>query len=201
MSLFEANHHANLIPQDGDLNDYGCVLDLQAASAWFETLLQHTPWQHDEVVLFGKRITTARKVAWYGDAPYYYSGALKQPLPWSEDMLALKAVVETRTGHTFNSCLVNLYENGSQGVGWHSDDETTLGSAPTIASLSLGASRRFCFKHKTNGKKCELTLASGQLILMHGDLQRYWLHAIPKMAGITEPRINLTFRSILTAAV
>ena len=163
---------------------------------WFATLLKETPWQHDEVVVFGKRITTARQVAWYGDAPYYYSGALKQPLPWSEAMLALKAMVEMHTGHKFNSCLVNLYENGSQGVGWHSDDETTLGKAPTIASLSLGASRRFCFKHKINGKKCELTLASGQLILMHGDLQRYWLHAIPKMAGVTTPRINLTFRTI-----
>ena len=200
MSLFEPNPAHNLIPQDGVLNDFGCILDLQAASQWFDTLLTQTPWQHDEVEVFGKRIVTARKVAWYGDAAYFYSGVLKQPLPWSEAMLALKALVEQHTGHHFNSCLVNLYENGSQGVGWHSDDETTLGKEPIIASLSLGATRRFCFKHKIHALKCEMALESGQLILMHGSLQRHWLHAIPKAAQVHAARINLTFRQIHSAA-
>ena len=198
MSLFEANHRANLIPQDGDLNDYGCILDLQAASLWFATLLEETPWQHDEVVVFGKRITTARKVAWYGDAPYYYSGALKQPLPWSDAMLALKTLVQTRTGHTFNSCLVNLYENGSQGVGWHSDDEAVLGANPLIASLSLGGTRRFDLRRK-GGSRIEhsLTLGHGSLLVMAGATQHHWQHQVAKTRSPCAPRLNLTFRLVL----
>lgn len=196
MSLFQTDSSDNLLPQDGVLHDFGCVLGLQDACGYFTDLLQHTPWQHDEVVLFGKRIQTARKVAWFGNAAYYYSGVLKRPVTWTEPVLALKALVEQQTGHVFNSCLINLYEHGNQGVTWHSDDETTLGPEPIIASLSLGADRRFCLKHKTLGTKWELTLTAGQLIVMQGPMQRCWLHCIPKMAAVTNARINLTFRQI-----
>lgn len=198
MNLFDSRPQDNLIPQDGILNDFGCILDAQEAQTWLQTLLQVVPWQADEVVVMGKRITTARKVAWFGDAPYYYSGVLKQPLAWGNDMLQLKQLVEQHTGQAFNSCLANLYADGSQGVGWHSDDETVLGREPIIASLSLGASRRFCFKHKLHPSKTEIELQAGQLLLMHGALQRYWLHSIPKMLKVTSPRISLTFRQIQT---
>lgn len=197
MSLFAADGKHNLLPQDGVLNDFGCVLNAQEAHEYFNTLLEQLVWQHDQVVMFGRRITTARKVAWYGDFPYAYSGSIKQPCVWNDALLVLKQRIEQHTGSIFNACLANLYHDGSQYMGWHSDNEAVLGSEPVIASLSLGASRRFCVKHrKHHALRYEIMLQSGQLLLMSGEMQRHWLHALPKMAQVEQARINLTFRFV-----
>ena len=115
---------------------------------------------------------------------------------WIPELLALKHRVEQETGLEFNSCLLNLYHSGEEGMSWHSDAEAELGPEPAIASLSLGVERRFVFKHKNSGEKIELQLEPGSLLLMAGKTQKNWLHSLPKSKKITAPRINLTFRNI-----
>ncbi len=196
MSLFPANPAANLLPADGSALYHGPVLSSTAADRCFETLLREVPWRHDETVIFGKRIVTARQVAWYGDSAfaYTYSGTTHQALPWTATLRDLKLRVEQASGERFNSCLLNLYHHGGEGMGWHSDDESTLVRHAAIASLSLGAERRFCFKHKRDGRKIEVRLEHGSLLVMAGAAQEHWRHSLPKMARVTTPRINLTFR-------
>ena len=200
VDLFPANPHFNLLPCDGIVNDYGRVLSALEADHHFTRLLQGIPWKNDEVVMYGKRILTARKVAWYGDAEcsYTYSGTTKQAIPWNAELRELKDRIETILGCTFNSCLANLYENGRQGMSWHSDDEKSLGQHYPIASLSLGAERKFSFKHKTRPLTRSLILPHGGLLVMRGATQAHWRHSLPPSAKITTPRINLTFRTILS---
>lgn len=200
LALFSPEPQANLLPYDGHVQDFGLILGAEQSEQYFEHFLTQLAWQHDEVVLYGKRYVTDRKVAWYGDAEYeyHYSGSTKQAHFWEPKLFLLKQQIEQLTGQSFNSCLANLYAHGRQAVGWHSDDEPSLRSSPqdsvVIASLSLGATRKFCFKHQTQAEKVELMLHSGQLIVMRGQTQRYWKHALMKSSKITEPRINLTFR-------
>lgn len=177
---------------------HGEVLLPKEADRLFAGLRDDVPWQHDEVILYGRHITTARRMAWYGDegAAYTYSGITRRPLAWSPDLLALKSRVEHVSGAHFNSCLLNAYADGTQGMGWHSDDEKMLGRDPTIASVSLGAARRFCFKHRVTDQKAETLLDHGSLLVMSGATQHHWLHSLPKAARVTAPRINLTFRLI-----
>ena len=197
---------ANLLPCDGIVNDYGQLLSACEADALFATLLAEVPWRHDEVRLFGRHITTARQVAWYGDSAltYTYSGITRTALPWHPAVLAVKTRIEetlrATSPATFNSCLLNHYADGAQGMAWHSDDEAELGAAPLIASLSLGAARKFAFKHKTHGEKRELFLHHGQLIVMRGTTQSHWLHAVMKSTRVKTPRISLTFRTIGSTA-
>jgi alkylated DNA repair dioxygenase AlkB len=122
----------------------------EVADQYFDSLMQNIRWEKDEVIIFGKHITTKRKVAWYGDSEYLYtySSATKKALAWTKDLGELKQLVEKQVGLKFNSCLLNLYHNGNEGMGWHSDDEKPLGKNNTIASLSFGAERKFSFKHK-----------------------------------------------------
>ncbi|UOO83166.1 alpha-ketoglutarate-dependent dioxygenase AlkB [Uruburuella testudinis] len=192
----------NLLPFDGTVNDYGLLMPSAEADACLHSLLHDIAWQHDEVVVAGRRITTARQVAWYGQAGfrYAYSGVVHEALPWQQQplLLRLKALVEAQIGDTaFNSCLLNLYRNGREGMAWHSDNEAALGRQTVIASLSFGAARKFAFKHKTRGDKREIMLQHGQLLVMRGDTQQYWLHALMKSSRISEPRINLTFRTFI----
>ena len=198
MSLFPLlpDPAVNLLPFDGVVNDYGVLLPPAEADVFLRTLLAEVPWRHDEVRLFGRRITTARQVAWYGDEAYVYgySGVARSALPWSPPLLALKARVEAALNASFNSCLLNLYRDGSEGMAWHSDDEAVLGRESLIASLSFGAARRFAFLHKVSGEKRELWLAYGQLLVMRGETQRFWRHALLKSARVRAPRISLTFR-------
>lgn len=205
LNLFDtpAQPETNLLPYDGIVNDYGIIFDNDTAHQYYQKLLHDIAWQHDTAVIFGKHITTARKVAWHGhtDFDYHYSGSVRTALPWTEDLLALKTIVETHLARisptSFNSCLLNLYENGHQGMGWHSDDEACLGKNTIIASLSFGATRKFAFRHKQSKQKVELLLEQGQLLVMRGGTQTYWHHAIMKSTRITQPRINLTFRTML----
>lgn len=188
----------NWLPKDGIVHYYGRLFPVEQATHYLKTLLSTIAWKSDEVVILGKRITTKRQVAWYGDQPfqYRYSHTSKYALPWTEELLALKSSIEKQSGETYNSCLVNLYHDGAEGVGWHSDGEPDLKKNGAIASLSLGAERKFVFKHKQTGEKVELLLAHGSLLVMTGETQTYWLHRLPTTKLITRPRINLTFRTI-----
>jgi alkylated DNA repair dioxygenase AlkB len=138
------------------------------------------------------------KVAWYGDSEYLYtySNTTKQALAWTKELSELKQIVEELAGIKFNSCLLNLYHNGNEGMGWHSDDEKSMGKNNTIASLSFGAERKFSFKHKQTKQIVSLVLEHGSLLVMKDDTQRNWLHSLPKSKNITQPRISLTFRTI-----
>lgn len=193
----------NLLPHDGIVNDFGVIHAQAEADALFERLEHEVAWRHDEVVLYGRHITTARRVAWYGDETfrYTYSGVTRTALLWNDLLREIRAQVEARLADVcpvrFNSCLLNRYATGAEGMAWHSDDERELGRNTVIASLSFGATRKFAFRHKRTGEKRELMLRHGQLIVMRGATQTHWQHAILKSARVHEPRISLTFRTIV----
>lgn len=196
MDLFEFDNTLNILPYDGIVNYFGAILDEEVCHQHFNRLLESIAWKNDELILYGKRITTKRKIAWYGDASYRYtySNTTKQALPWTRELLELKKIVEDKVKLRFNSCLVNLYHDGNEGVAWHSDDEYSLDSQASIASLSFGAKRKFSFKHKQSKETVSLELEVGSLLIMKGSTQRHWLHSLPKTIKVKEPRINLTFR-------
>jgi alkylated DNA repair dioxygenase AlkB len=197
MDLFGYDPAVNLLPCDGTVNYHGPVLDPGGAQRYYEALLDHVPWKNDEVIVFGKHHVTARKVAWYGDSglAYRYSGTTKPALPWTAALLELKAIVEHLSHARFNSCLLNLYHHGGEGMGWHSDDEKSMVRHSAIASLSLGAERDFRFKHKRlPATAASVRLENGSLLVMKDATQSHWLHSIPQSKKILTPRINLTFR-------
>jgi alkylated DNA repair dioxygenase AlkB len=198
MDLF-SNHTdetINFLPKDGEVNYYGKPLTRTQANLYLEKLLTTIEWKNDEAVIFGRHIITKRKVAWYGNDNYNYaySNINRQALQWTKELLELKALVEKRTGEIFNSCLLNLYHNGDEGMAWHSDDEKTLAENSAIASFSFGAERKFSFKHKQTKEVINLMLEHGSLLVMKGTTQTHWLHCLPKSKRITTPRVNLTFR-------
>ncbi|MBN8719324.1 MAG: alpha-ketoglutarate-dependent dioxygenase AlkB [Sediminibacterium magnilacihabitans] len=200
MDLFSnsIDETTNLLPKDGIVNYFGKLLSRKASDHYFDRLLEDIRWKNDEAIILGKHIITKRKVAWYGDSnyAYTYSNITRQALIWTKELLELKALVEERTETVFNSCLLNLYHNGDEGMAWHSDDEKSLGVNTIIASLSFGAERKFVFKHKRTGEKVGLILESGSLLVMKGTTQTHWLHRLPPTKLVSKPRINLTFRTI-----
>ena len=198
MILFNDDRVSNLLPKDGTVNYYGKVLTSKEANQYFDLLMQNILWKNDEVVIFGKHVVTKRKAAWYSDSDYLYtySNITKQALPWTKELCELKQIVEKLAGAIFNSCLLNLYHNGDEGMGWHSDDEESLGENNTIASLSLGAERTFLFKHKQTKQTVSLVLEHGSLLVIKDATQANWLHSLPKSKNVTHARINLTFRTI-----
>lgn len=171
----------------------------QRAINFYNNLLANIQWKNDEAIIFGKHILTKRKVAWYGDKPfeYTYSNTTKHALVWTDDLLELKTLTEEKSGETFNSCLLNLYHNGDEGMAWHSDGETDLKKNGAIASLSFGAERKFAFKHKQTKETVSLILENGSLLIMKDETQTNWLHRLPPTKLISKPRINLTFRTIV----
>ncbi|TJY36322.1 alpha-ketoglutarate-dependent dioxygenase AlkB family protein [Pontimicrobium aquaticum] len=189
----------NLLPKDGVVNYYGKIIPNKLANTIFHSLLENLDWQHDEATVYGKHYITKRKVAWYGDKAfeYTYSGKTKKALPLTPGLLKLKQLVELKTGETFNSCLCNLYHNGEETMGWHSDAEKDLKKHGAIASLSFGAERKFAFKHKQTKEKLEFSLEHGSLLVMKGETQEHWLHRLPPTKKIKNPRVNLTFRTIV----
>jgi alkylated DNA repair dioxygenase AlkB len=201
MTLFNEYRVSNILNKDGTVNYYGKILSSEEANQYFGLLMQNILWENDEIIIFGKHIVTKRKTAWYGDSEYLYtySNTTKQALAWTKELLELKQIVEELAagGIKFNSCLLNLYHNGNEGMGWHSDDEKSLGKNNTIASLSFGAERKFLFKHKQTKQTVSLVLEHGSLLIMKDATQRNWLHSLPKSKNITHPRINLTFRTIV----
>lgn len=201
MQLFDLpfDHTKNLLPIDGVVNYYGHVLGRDQSNAYYQLLMNTLDWKNDEAIIAGKKIVTKRKVAWYGDQPfdYTYSKTTKSALLWTKELLELKAIIEKKSGESFNSCLCNLYHTGEEGMAWHSDAEETLQKNGAIASLSLGAERKFAFKHKETKEKVELKLEHGSLLIMKGSTQTHWLHRLPPTKLIRQPRINLTFRTIV----
>ena len=199
--LFAPNPTDNLLPYDGQVNDLGVVIDYP--SPLFYHLVTELPWQADIVTLFGKTHITTRQIIWMGDSDidYQYSGHVRQTIPWTDTVFHVKQHIEQQLSELgidadFNSCLLNYYPSGEDGMGYHADDEKELGTQPIIASLSLGATRKFVFKHKKTQDKVELYLESGQLIVMHGDTQSFWKHSITKTKTVATGRISLTFRQI-----
>ncbi|MEC3881736.1 alpha-ketoglutarate-dependent dioxygenase AlkB family protein [Parapedobacter sp. 10938] len=200
MDLFNQiiDKHRNWLPYDGTVHYYGRLLSKAQADHYLARLLETIEWRNDEAVIFGKKIITKRKVAWYGDIPYEYSysNTTKTALYWTADLLELKALIENETGEHFNSCLLNLYHNGEEGMAWHSDGETDLKKDGAIGSLSFGAERKFAFKHKQSKEKVALVLEHGSLLVMKDTTQTHWLHRLPPTKKIRTPRVNLTFRTI-----
>ena len=188
----------SLLPTDGMVNYYPNVLTYNEANRYFDLLLEKIVWKNDEAIIFGKHIAK-RKVAWYGDSNYMYtySNTTKQALVWTKELLDLKRIVEKLTETKFNSCLLNLYQNGNEGIGWHSDDEKSIEKNSSIASLSFGAERKFSFKHKQTKQTISLVLGHGSLLIMKDATQTNWLHSLPKSEKVTGPRINLTFRTMI----
>ncbi|HCC94893.1 alpha-ketoglutarate-dependent dioxygenase AlkB family protein [Empedobacter sp. UBA5987] len=188
----------NLLPKDGTVNYFGQIMSDEEAHRYYSVLLNEIEWKNDQAIIFGKLIETKRKIAWYGDFPfaYTYSKITKTALPWTNTLLELKKLAEKKTGETYNSCLVNLYHDGSEGMAWHSDGEKQLKRHGAIASLSFGAERKFGFKHKETKEVISLNLASGSLLVMKNETQDYWLHRLPPTKKVNSPRINLTFRTI-----
>ncbi|MCK4866337.1 MAG: alpha-ketoglutarate-dependent dioxygenase AlkB [Gammaproteobacteria bacterium] len=201
MDLFEniKGKPENRLPQDGIVNYYGTLMSQREANDYFNSLLSKVTWMNDEVIIFGKRIVTKRKMAWYGEKPfeYTYSNTSKKALPWIDELLALKEIIEEKTNEMFNSCLLNLYHDGDEGMGWHSDDEPDLKKDSAIASMSFGAERKFSFKHKKSKETMSLVLQHGSLLIMKGLTQTHWMHSLPKTKMVSTPRINLTFRTMV----
>lgn len=187
-----------LLNSDGEVILYQNFFREEESSLLFQALNQQVEWQQDHIKIYGKSIPLPRLTAWYGDKSYTYSGIALPPKPWIPALQIIKSRAEMLAATQFNSVLLNLYRNGSDGVGWHSDDESELGENPVIASISFGATRRFAFKHKFDKerKKIEVDLTNGSLLLMKGKTQHFWLHQISKTKKQVQPRINLTFRVI-----
>lgn len=200
MDLFEQieDKPRNILPRDGTVQYYGSVMSLEKADQYFETLMRGIAWRNDEAVIFGKTVITKRKVAWYADQPfsYTYSKTTKTALPWIPALLELKEIVQSKSGETYNSCLLNLYHDGSEGMAWHSDAERDLQRNGAIGSLSFGAERKFSFKHKKTSATVSRILEHGSLLIMKGTTQTHWLHRLPPTKTVATPRINLTFRTI-----
>ena len=198
MKLFEETFDTsrNLLPHDGVVHYFGRIFPAEVSDRFLKGLLNDTAWENDKAVVFGKLIETKRKVAWYGDKhfDYTYSGVTKKALSWTPMLLELKKGVEDATGEYFNSCLLNLYHNGDEGMAWHSDGEKELKRNGAIASLTFGAERKFSFKHKSTKERVDIYLEHGSLLVMKGSTQKHWMHRLPLVKNVNTPRVNLTFR-------
>ena len=199
MNLIDNNKIVQVLNRDGRVDYYGKITTNVEANLYFEILLQNIVWKNDEAIILGKHIITKRKTAWYGDSDYLYtySNTTRRALPWTSELRDLKQLVEKLTETKFNSCLLNLYHDGNEGLAWHSDDEKVLRRNGTIASLSFGVERKFSLKHKKTKQTISIILEHGSLLVMKDETQIYWLHSLPKTKKIVMPRINLTFREII----
>ncbi|MFO1407851.1 MAG: alpha-ketoglutarate-dependent dioxygenase AlkB [Steroidobacteraceae bacterium] len=185
---------------DADVRYWPTAFEPAESARLFAELRDGIDWREEEVLIFGRRRAVPRRVAWHGDsrARYRYSGTEHEPLPWTPTLLEVRDRVLGITGLPFNAVLLNLYRDGRDGMGWHADDEPELGPEPAIASVSFGAGRRFCLRHRRRpDARLELLLGDGSLLLMRGPTQRHWVHAVPKTARPVGERINLTFRQVL----
>jgi alkylated DNA repair dioxygenase AlkB len=187
---------------DADVRLWPKALQRDEADALLASLLQDIPWHAEEILIFGARRRVPRLVSWHGDAgtTYSYSGTAHEPLPWTPQLLRLRDQVQALTGHVFNSVLLNLYRNGQDSMGWHADDEPELGREPAIASVSLGATRRFKLRHRRQPEAAvTLDLAHGDVLLMAGATQHTYVHSVPKTVRPAGERINLTWRWVQPA--
>jgi alkylated DNA repair dioxygenase AlkB len=187
-----------IINKDGVAIYHPGVLSIDTANQYLIELQKGISWEQDVIHLFGKTFITQRRVAWFGDEPYEYkySKISRVAKLWTNALRRIKEVVETNCDESFNSCLLNLYRDGNEGMGWHADNEKELKRNGTIVSISLGAERRFSFKHKVSHEVVDINLENGSALLMKGEIQQFWKHCLPKSKKISKPRVNLTFRNI-----
>ena len=200
--LFEPNPSEstrNLLPKDGCTHYFPGIYSESRSAQLIRQLQASLQWESDQLIMFGKLVTMRRKVAWVGDpnCSYTYSGIKKIPQNWTPELLLVKAQLEEISKTVFNSCLLNLYHDGEDGMGWHSDDEKELDPHSPIASLSLGAHRKFALRHKKDKETVALFLENGSALIMYAPTQKYWQHALLKTKTVSEVRINLTFRKII----
>ena len=190
----------NILNQDGIAIYHEQVISEEQTKQMYEELLNNIYWENERVVMFGKEIITKRKVAFYSDSSiaYRYSSSTKIGLPWKDTLITLKNIVESITKESYNACLLNLYHDGEESMGWHSDNEKEILANSSIASLSIGAIRKFSFKHKSTKETISIQLGNGSLLEMKGAIQSNWWHALTKSKKVTEPRINFTFRQMHT---
>lgn len=196
--LTHSNNPENLLPYNGEVYYFGPIFSPEESNTLYQNLLNGLTWKADEAIIFGKHITTKRKVAWYADQAfdYTYSNTTKKALTWTDTLLFIREKTQQIAGERFNSCLANLYHSGEEGMAWHSDGEKDLVKHGCIASLSFGATRWFHFKHKQSGEKRKVELVPGSLLLMQGSTQTHWLHRLPPTKKVDTPRVNLTFRQM-----
>jgi alkylated DNA repair dioxygenase AlkB len=186
----------NLLPCDGEAFLITDAMPPAAADRLFAALRDGIAWRAETALVMGRRIALPRLTAWYGEAAYTYSGIRNAPAPWIADLLVVKAIAERCADAGFNAVLCNLYRDGRDSVSWHADDEQAMGERPVIASISLGAVRRFQLRHKARRElTVALDLPHGCCLVMAGATQRHWLHQLPKTARPVGPRVNLTFRN------
>ena len=185
--------------QDLEIDLYQTTECDQKKDLWFESCLHNLNWETGFIKIFGKTHQIPRLQAWHADdgINYKYSGKKLQRHDWNNTLLEIKKIIESITSFKFNSVLANLYRDGNDSMGLHSDDEKELGKNPVIASLSLGESRDIYFKHKKNKSSLVISQTSGQLLVMRGRTQAYWKHEIKKEKKVLLPRVNLTFRNII----
>lgn len=193
----------NLLPMDGEAYYFPNFIPEAICAQLYQQLLDEIEWQQDEAFIYGKHYITKRKVAWYGTAPYAYtySRTTKIARPFTPLLSSLQHQLEGLHQAAYNSCLLNLYHNGQEGMAYHSDNEPCLLPLGAIGSITLGATRKFCFKHKDSKQTLSLTLENGSALIMTGATQQHWLHALPKSTKITTGRINLTFRHMLANSI
>ena len=201
--LFPTDERLERIPvEDAEVYYLPHLPLAQAPDIIMGQLIDEVPWRAENIIVWGKTYPQPRLIAWYGDPGmiYTYSGIQLTPLAWTRALLDIKSRVEAAAHTDFNSVLLNYYRHHRDSMGLHSDDEPELGEQPILASLSLGEERTFILKHKRDKalKPVRLKLASGSFLLMKGNTQRYWKHGIDKEKRPCGPRVNLTFRRILT---
>jgi alkylated DNA repair dioxygenase AlkB len=189
----------NILPFDGVVNYFPHFIGNKDAQQFYQSFNAGIQWKADEVMMYGKRIVTKRKMAWYAtqDISYEYSHITRQSLPFTKELHQLKALIENISGETFNACLLNLYHSGEEGMGWHSDDEPSIVPNSAIASVSLGANRRFSLQHKKTKQVVDIVLENGSLLMMKGETQTCWQHALSKTKKVNGSRINLTYRKMI----
>ena len=197
-SLFHAEPKA-VLPYDGTAVLHESFIATREADFLFDNLLHEIAWETHQLVIFGKKVDEPRLSAWIADAgiAYTYSKVLRQPLPWTKTVGDIRKRVSLAANAPFNSVLANLYRDGDDAMGWHSDNEPCNGPEPTIASVSFGATRRFDFRHTVTKQKVSVFLPHGSLLIMAGRSQEHWQHQIARTARVSEPRINLTFRNVI----
>lgn len=187
---------------DADVWLFRQFLEPDQADQLLDDISRTTSWRQEMIKLYGRESPVPRLTAWHGDpgATYTYSNITMEPEPWSPALLAVKALVERESRAPFNSVLCNLYRDGRDSVAWHSDDEAELGRHPLIASVSLGATRTFQFRHRRRPElRHQIELPHGSLLVMRGPTQQNWRHQVPKTARRVGPRVNLTYRAVRPA--
>jgi alkylated DNA repair dioxygenase AlkB len=190
----------NLIPFDGEVYMWPGFFAPDESDRLLEAIIRNTLWKQEPINMFGRKVMQPRLTAWQSDPgiSYTYSGTTMHPTPWAEELSIIKQKIEKVTANTFNSALLNYYRDGRDSMGWHRDNEKSLGTNPIIASVSFGAPRNFHLRHYTNKTlKIQVPLTHGSLLLMKGSVQHNWMHAILKEPKSSGPRINLTFRTVL----